>query len=108
MLRIKQLRSLVCSAVLGIAVALAGCGGADANREIISNAAAQAQVELIDLNAATEAELTRLPGIGEGLAKRIVEHRRRYGSFRKPEHLMMVEGISDARFRRVRHLIKTN
>ena len=108
MLQMGQLRDLACIAVLGIAVALAGCGGADANRHIASNAAPRAHAELIDLNAAPEAELTRLPGIGEGLAKRIVEHRKRYGPFRKPEHLMMVEGISDARFRRVRDLVTTN
>lgn len=108
MLQMGQLRSLVCSAVLGIAVALAGCGGAKPNPKHATNVGRPQAAELIDVNAATEADLTRLPGIGEGLAKRIVEHRRRYGSFRKPEHLMMVEGISDARFRRVRHLIKTN
>ena len=98
----------MCSAVLGIAVALAGCGGAKPNSRHATNVGRPQSAELIDVNAATEAELIRLPGIGEGLAKRIVEHRSRYGPFRKPEHLMMVEGISDARFRRVRHLIKTN
>ena len=108
MLRMGQLRVLLRITILGIAVAFAGCGGADANLDIASNAAQRAHAELIDLNAATEAELTRLPGIGEGLAKRIVEHRKRYGPFRKPEHLMMVEGISDARFRRVRDLVTTN
>lgn len=108
MLRMGQLRCLACIAVLGIAVALSGCGGAEPSPTHATNVGRPQAADLIDVNAATEAELTQLPGIGEGLAKRIVDHRNRYGPFRKPEHLMMVEGISDARFRRVRHLITTN
>lgn len=56
----------------------------------------------INLNTATRDELEKLPGIGASLAARIVEHRARYGSFRRPEHLMSVRGISARRFRQVR------
>ena len=59
----------------------------------------------ININTASAKELEALPGIGEGLARRIIEHRRRYGPFQRVEHLMMVRGISDARFHAVRHLI---
>ena len=61
--------------------------------------------ETVNINAASAAELQRLPHVGEALAAKIIEHRERHGRFRKPEHLMLVEGISDARFRRIRHLI---
>src|SRR6185295_15959296 len=54
---------------------------------------------LVNINSASPAELERLPGIGRGLAARIVAHRAEYGPFRRPEHLMMVRGISDRRFR---------
>jgi len=54
---------------------------------------------LINLNTATPAELEKLPGIGQALAARIVEHRQRYGRFRRVEHLLMVRGISERRFR---------
>lgn len=53
---------------------------------------------LININRASREELARLPGIGEGLAARIVEHRERYGAFRRTEHLLLVRGISERRF----------
>ncbi|MDQ3907030.1 MAG: helix-hairpin-helix domain-containing protein [Acidobacteriota bacterium] len=56
----------------------------------------------IDINRAAPEELARLPGIGEGLAARIVEHRARYGAFRRAEHLLMVRGIGERRFERLR------
>ena len=52
----------------------------------------------LSLNSASRAELERLPGIGPALAARIVEHRERYGRFRRAEHLLMVRGISERRF----------
>jgi competence protein ComEA len=47
----------------------------------------------VDLNAATEAELVRLPGIGPVMAKRIVEYRRTRGPFKRLEDLRQVKGI---------------
>ena len=52
-----------------------------------------------NINTASEAELERLPQLGPSLAQKIVEHRRRYGPFRKREHILIVEGISESRFR---------
>lgn len=60
---------------------------------------------LIDINHATREELATLPGIGEGFAARIVEHRARYGAFRRTEHLLMVRGISERRYARLRSYI---
>jgi competence protein ComEA len=60
---------------------------------------------LINLNTATPAELEKLPGIGQALAARIVEHRQRYGRFRRVEHLLMVRGISERRFRAMSALL---
>lgn len=54
---------------------------------------------LINLNTAPHDVLERLPGIGPALAARIIEHRERYGRFRRAEHLLMVRGISERRFR---------
>jgi competence ComEA-like helix-hairpin-helix protein len=59
----------------------------------------------LDLNAASAAELEQLPGIGKTVAERIVSYRERYGPFRRPEHLMMVRGISEEKFRAIRHRI---
>src|SRR4051812_22171208 len=60
---------------------------------------------LININTASPAELERLPGIGKALAARIVAHRKLYGRFRRPEHLLVVRGISDRRFRAMRALV---
>lgn len=59
----------------------------------------------VNINTASAEELELIPHIGEKLALRIVEHRERYGPFQKPEHLILVSGISDARFREMRDLI---
>src|SRR5216684_2863523 len=59
----------------------------------------------ININTASAQELEKLPGIGRGLAARIVEHREKWGAFRRPEHLIMVRGLSDKRFRALRELI---
>lgn len=61
----------------------------------------------ININTASPEELEKLPGIGRGLAARIIAHRKEYGRFRRPEHLMMVRGISERRFRAVRASITT-
>lgn len=59
-------------------------------------------VPRVSINRAPREELERLPGIGPALAARIVEWRGRYGPFRRPEHLMMVRGISERLFRQLR------
>jgi competence ComEA-like helix-hairpin-helix protein len=59
----------------------------------------------VNLNTATTEELERLPGIGKGLAARIIAHREEYGPFRRAEHLIIVRGISERRFQSLRALI---
>ncbi|HEX8560888.1 MAG TPA: helix-hairpin-helix domain-containing protein [Pyrinomonadaceae bacterium] len=59
----------------------------------------------ISINDASREELERLPGVGPALAARIVEHRERYGRFRRAEHLLLVRGVSERRFRQLRHLV---
>lgn len=39
------------------------------------------------------------------MAERIVAHRAQYGPFRRAEHLMMVRGISDRKFRAIQSMI---
>ncbi len=63
---------------------------------------------LINLNTATRRELESLPGIGAGIAARIIEHRERHGAFRRIEHLLMVRGISARRFEELRPMVCVN
>ena len=60
---------------------------------------------MININTATPHELEKLPGVGMVIAERIVAQREQYGPFRHVEHLMMVRGISDRKFREMRSLI---
>lgn len=53
----------------------------------------------VNINSATEQELKTLPGIGDELATRIVAYRKRSGPFRKPEHLLLIDGISEGRLK---------
>ena len=61
----------------------------------------------ININTANADEIEKLPHIGPALALKIVEHRERYGVFRRPEHIMIVEGIGEDRFEKLEHMIKT-
>jgi competence ComEA-like helix-hairpin-helix protein len=71
----------------------------------LQSVSSQTATKTINLNTATAAELEVLPGIGKALATRIVEHRDQFGRFRRAEHLIIVRGISDKRFRALQHLI---
>ena len=62
----------------------------------------------VSINHASREELEKLPGIGPTLAARIVEQRERYGPFRRAEHLMLVRGISERRFRQLRPFINAD
>ena len=65
----------------------------------------QSRPTRININTASAGELETLPGIGKALAARIIEHREKYGPFRRIEHLIIVRGISDRSFRALRELI---
>ena len=60
---------------------------------------------LLDPNHATPAELERLPGIGPGLAMRIVTARDQGGAFGSVDDLRRVRGIGRATLERVRPLL---
>lgn len=49
--------------------------------------------EVLNLNAASAADLERLPGIGAGRAADIVAYRQEHGGFRSVDELTAVKGI---------------
>ena len=55
-----------------------------------------------DLNRATKAELRLLPGIGDALAQRVIEHRQRNGPFRSVGDLRQVAGFGPKTLDRLR------
>jgi competence protein ComEA len=60
---------------------------------------------LLNLNAATAADLEKLPGVGPAMATRILEYRQKSGGFKKIEELMNVQGIGEKNFLRLKPLI---
>ncbi|MEA4898924.1 MAG: helix-hairpin-helix domain-containing protein [Christensenellaceae bacterium] len=60
---------------------------------------------LIDLNAADEALLTALPGIGEALAGRITAYRAAHGRFNSPEDLLNIPGIGPGKLTAIRERV---
>ena len=65
----------------------------------------EVEVTLVDLNTAEAEEFATLPGIGEGLAKRIVDYRTEHGPFEGPEGLMEVSGIGEKKLEELRDYI---
>lgn len=59
----------------------------------------------VDLNAATEADLDALPGVGPVTAKAIIAWRETNGRFTDVEQLGEVDGIGPARLARLRELV---
>jgi competence protein ComEA len=62
----------------------------------------------VDLNRATADDLRHVPGIGEILARRIVEYRNTHGPFRSVDDLGKVPGIGDATLSRLRKHLRVS
>lgn len=64
-----------------------------------------ASSRVININIATKAELTSLPGIGAVLADRIIRQREEQGEFETISELQKVKGISKKKFEKLKPLI---
>jgi len=60
----------------------------------------------INMNTASIADIELLPGVGPGLARRIVEYRELVGKFRSPEDLKSVKGIGEKKLEVIRPFLK--
>jgi competence ComEA-like helix-hairpin-helix protein len=61
----------------------------------------------VDINAADLPELIMLPGIGDTLAHRIIDFRKKNGPYTKPDDLMEVRGIGIKIMERLRPYVLT-
>lgn len=71
-----------------------------------NNETSSGNSEAVNINTASFDELQRIPHVGASMAEKIIEHRENHGPFKRPEELMLISGISDVRYRRIRHLIR--
>jgi competence ComEA-like helix-hairpin-helix protein len=107
-LSFSQIWLMVFALALALSPSLVGCVRRSNNQAAARTdpfATPLNHTEKININTASTKELEKLPAIGRGLAERIVAHREKHGRFRRPEHLIIVRGISDRRFRELRDLI---
>ncbi len=61
--------------------------------------------EPVDINTATAEDLQKIPGIGEALARRIIEFRKEHGRFEKVDNLLNVRGIGVASLEKLRPFV---
>jgi competence protein ComEA len=76
---------------------------ASGNQNPLSTASnSERRHDCVNLNTATAAELDqRLQGVGEVTARKIVEYRERLGPFEKPEEVIIVDGMSERKYRQI-------
>ena len=60
----------------------------------------------LHLNTAEESELLLLPGVGETLAKRIIEYRTWHGLFKRNEEIINIPGIGPKKTEKILPLLK--
>jgi len=70
-----------------------------------SEASTPSENALININAASQAELESLPGIGPVLAGKIIAYRQEHGPFKDIQGIVEVAGIGPATFEQIKNLI---
>jgi competence protein ComEA len=104
---------VVLAALCGLLVLLSAChwarlsGWGMREVEIERNPSRQYDFR-IDINAATWVEWFQLPGVGEMLARRIIEDREQSGPFETVEDLGRVKGIGPKTIENLRPYLRVN
>jgi competence protein ComEA len=98
----RTIAVLAMAIIIAMALAWLVLGGASGKLVEIDRQPRRAAPFRVDLNTAQWPELAQLPGIGETLARRIVESREMAGPFASPEALLRVSGVGPKKFERIK------
>ena len=63
---------------------------------------------LVNINTASEEELSAIPGIGAGKAAAVVRYRQENGAFASIEDIMKVSGIKEGTYEKIKDKITVN
>jgi competence protein ComEA len=87
--------ALVLAAIVGVGLWWWRNGGADGRLVDHDQVPGRPASFVVAVNSAPAAELAELPLVGDALAERIIDYRRKHGPFRKLDDLRNVKGIGD-------------
>jgi len=71
-----------------------------------NSGAGSAYGNIVNINTAGTSELEKLPGIGPATAKKIIDHRNKYGNFKSKEELLDISGIGPKKYEELEELIR--
>jgi comEA protein len=74
----------------------------DKNKEITIEKRQESIPLIININTASMTELETLPRIGPVTAKKIIDFRQTYGTFKKPEDIIKVSGIGEKTYEKIK------
>ncbi len=94
---------LATTAIAASTPALADLGDTSSAAELQKE---QAVLSKLNINMASQDQLTELPGIGEKKAAAIVDYRMDHGNFNSVEELTNVKGIGDKLLTKLRDKVK--
>lgn len=73
----------------------------------LPTSAAETKGKVVNINSADASQLAMLPRVGPSVADRIVDYRKQNGPFKKPEDLMLVQGIGEKTFQLLKPYLAT-
>lgn len=99
-MRVRMLMAvMVLATIVGAATNVRSVGASPQEGKALAATAA------LNLNAATTADLEKLPGVGPAMAAKILEYRQKSGGFKKIEDLMNIKGIGEKNFLKLKPLV---